>query len=175
MKQQQRLAKSQGIYSQSNQPRKRRAQIISIDLWQYKMSKGNQAFYENNPVFALRYFKQAVEVADSLLLLSFQQGSDPAAALHAMNQAQRNLTELFVRYEIMEEAISIRETFFNQLIEFLTWNNGDTPFRATFLSAMESELEVLLTLYYTMDVDQDKITSAISTAQHIRTNHPTEH
>ena len=175
MKQHQRLAISQGIYSQSNQPTERRAQIVSIDLWQYKMNKGNQAFYENNPVFALRYFKQAVEVADNLLLLSFQQGSDPTAALQAMGQSQRNLTELFVRYEIMEEAINIRETFFNQLIEFLTWKNGNIPFRATFLSAMESELEMLLTLYYTMDVDQDKITSAISTAQHLRTAHPTTH
>ncbi len=168
MTHQQRLAISQIFNSQSNQSPERRAQIISIDLWQQKMEMGNQAFQENNPVFALRFFKQASDVANNLLLLSFQQGSDPTVALQALDQAHRNLTELYVRYEVMEEAINLREDFFFQLIEFLSWNKGNLLFREKFLFAMETELENLLMLYYTMDINQDKIRSVIGSTQNIR-------
>jgi len=168
MKRQDRLELSDNLTSPQIQVEIRHSRVVSLDLWHLKMDKGNEAYYQNNPVTALRYFKQAVEIADSLLFLSIQQGSDPTAALKATVQSLRNLTELYLRYELIEEAISLREDLFYRLVDRLNWKDVPLNYATSYVMALENELDDLLTLYYALNTDQEIISAALLTIQNIK-------
>ena len=169
MKQQNRLELSDNLTGQQIQDDFRHSRVVSLDLWHLRINKGNEAYYLNDPVKALRYFKQALEIADNLLLLSIQQGSNPAAALTAMSQSLRNLTEIYLSYDLPEEAISAREAFFYLLVEIAPETfYKNTSFSGAYLSAIDQELDLLLTLYYAIGAEQDVISTAMITAQNVR-------
>ena len=169
MKQQDRLELSDNLTGLQLQDEIRHSRVVSLDLWQLKMNKGNEAYYQHNPVVALRYFRQASEVADNLLLLSIQQGSNPIAALEAVSNSLRNLTEMYLRYDLPEEAINAREAFFYQLVDLTSSPSATAaPFKSDYLQAMEGELDTLLTLYYAIGAEQNIISTAIISAQNAK-------
>jgi len=93
------------------------AENDTLSRWRQEMTSGNEAFRQNKPGLALHFFEKATGIAEGMLTSSLERNLYPDSALTALSQAKRNIAEIYLRMGQLERAVSLKESFFDQLCD----------------------------------------------------------
>lgn len=139
-----------------------------LSRWRQEMTSGNDAFRQNKPGLALHFFEKATTIAEEMLISSLARDLYPDSALTALSQAKRNITEIYLRLGQLERAVSLKESFFEQLCGTAQTPHLSPSVRDIHLEGMMTALEDYIHLLDHLNAPLDRMTAAYAKANRIQ-------